>query len=444
MPASAPPGPPGLPVAGNLLELGRDPLAFFTRCAREYGDVVRYRVPRVTACLLNRPEYVEYVLVTGHHNFVNGRALRATRTLVGDGLLSTDGEQWLRHRRVIQPAFHRSRVAQLGEMMVARAEEMLGGWQSGQSRDVHTDLNLLTQEIASEFLFGTDAGDVSREVQRTFREGHDAYQARLRTAFLVPESIPTPGNLRLRRAARHLDQIMQRLTVERRRSPRNGYDALSLLLAARDENGEPLSARELRHQTLTLFLAGHDTVTAALTFACYLLATTPRVQEALHEQLHAVLAGCPPGVTDLPRLPYLAMVVKEALRLYPPGWIIPRMAVADCEIGGYTVRAGESVAVSPWVTQRDPRYFADPEEFEPERWAEDRAGDVPRFAYFPFSAGPRACIGEAMAMQELCLVIAAVVQRFHLRTADDRPLQLSAAITLHPKHAVRLYLETRG
>jgi cytochrome P450 len=444
VPAITPPGPRGLPVAGNLIELGRDPLTFFTRCAREYGDMVRYRVPRVTAYLLNRPEYIEYVLVSGRENFVKGRALQATRSLVGDGLLSSDGPRWLRYRRIVQPAFHRSRVAQLGQMMAARAEKMLEQWQSGQSRDVHTDLNVLTQQIATEFLFGTDVGDMSGDVQRTFREGQEAYQARFRTAFLLPESIPTPGNLRRRRVARQLDEIMNRLTAERRRLPGTGYDALSLLLAARDEGGRPLPPRELRNQTLTLFLAGHDTVTAALTFACYLLARTPRVQEALYAELHAVLSGCPPQVSDLPQLPHLAMAVKEALRLYPPAWLIPRTAVADCEIGGYTVHAGQSVALSPWVTHRDPRYFVNPNEFEPERWAGDRANDSPRFAYFPFGAGPRACIGEAMAMQELCLVIAAIVQRFHLRPADDRPMQLSAAITLHPKHGVRLHLERRG
>ncbi|MGB8645110.1 MAG: cytochrome P450 [Anaerolineae bacterium] len=437
-----PPGPPPRPFVGNLIELTRDPLGFMTACAHTYGDISSYHVVHITSFLLNHPDHIQAVLVDHNRDFAKGRLLNANRLLLGNGLATSEGEFWRGQRRLIQLAFHRQRIAAYGAVMVAYAERLAATWQDSETLDLHDEMNRLAQQIAARTLFDSDIDD-TQEVGRAFKVCLEQFQARSRTAFLLPTEIPTPGNLRLNRAVRQLDGVIYRLIAARRAQGEDRGDLLSMLLAARDGDGQPLSDRQLRDEVMTIFLAGHDPVGVGLTWTGYLLATHPAVETRLLAELDTVLAGRVPGVEDLPRLPYTRMVIQEALRLYPPIWGVVRRAVRDCEVGGYTLRAGDSAAMSQWIMHRDPRYYDTPDAFRPERWAEPRMQALPRFAYFPFGGGPRICIGDAFAMQELCLVTATLVPRFHLSLVEPGPVELLPSITLRPKNGLRVRVTTR-
>jgi len=442
------PGPPGLPVVGNLPELARDPLAFFSRCARDYGDVVRFRVPGVTAYLLSHPDHIEDLLITQRHNFIKGRAVQANRPLLGDGLLTSEGEDWLRDRRLVQPAFHRDRIAGHAGLIVERAMHMLSGWRDGQKCAIDRELSWLVQEIAAQTLLGVDIGDALPEAREAFGTCLAEFRAGMRTGFLVPAGVPTPGNLRLRRAVGRLDAIVYRVIAERRAhldEEGDRPDMLTLLLRSMQEQEQavPQGDRRLRDEVVTLFVAGHETTGIALTFTCYLLARHPAVQAQLLAELEARLDGRLPTAADLPLLPFTQMVIKEALRLYPPAWALVRTAIRDCEIGGQRLRAGDSVTVSQWVLHHDARYFARPYQFEPERWAAPGPLDLPRFAYFPFGGGPRGCIGEGLALLELGLIVATIVPRFGFELTSARDLELLPSITLRPRDSVEVRLTKR-
>jgi cytochrome P450 len=421
-----------------------DPLGFFTRCAHEYGDIARYRVVHVTAFLLNRPDYIKYVLVDHSRDFIKGRVFRANRVLFGNGLITSEGDDWLQQRRLIQPAFHRQRIEAYGRIMVEYAERLSAGWRDGEVRDIHQDMNRLTQEVAAKTLFDADLGSETEEVSRAFKICLEQFQTRSRTAFLIPTMLPTPGNVRLRRAMHQLDDVIYRLIRERRAQAADRGDLLSMLLQAQTTDGRTMSDRQLRDEVMTIFLAGHDPIGVALAWTWYLLAQHPEVEKKLLVELHTVLGGRAPHVEDLPQLRYTEMVVKEVLRLYPPIWAVIRTVVRDCEIGGYRIQAGNSIAMSQWVIHRDARYFEDPLAFKPERWEAYRMTGLPRFAYFPFGGGPRVCIGDSFALMELCLIVAALVPRFHFTLIKDQTIELFPSITLHPKAGIRVQLSRRS
>jgi len=439
-----PPGPSGRPLVGNLIELVSDPLEFLTRCAHEYGDIARYRVVQVTSFLLNHPDYIKYVLVDNRRNFVKGRVLRANRLLLGNGLTTSEGDFWLQQRRLVQPAFHHQRVEAYGRIMVDYAERLIANWRNDDVCDIHLEMNRLAQEIAAKTLFDADIADEAEEISHAFKICLEQFQRRSRTAFLIPTTFPTPDNLRLRRAVQSLDEIIYRMIRERRARPDDCGDLLSILLQANAADGGSMSDRQLRDEVMTLFLAGHDPIGAALAWTWYLLAQHPLVEEKLTAELSAALAGRAPSVEDLPQLRYTEMVMKEVLRLYPPVWSLVRTAVQDCEIGGYRVRAGNSVALSQWVMHRDARYFDSPHEFKPERWAAENIRSLPKFAYFPFGGGPRSCVGESFAMMELCLIVAMIASRFHFTLVSEQAVELLPSIILHPKEEIRVQLKHRS
>lgn len=403
------------------------------------------RIAGRTAYLLTDPEAVEQVLVGDHRNFVKHSFFwRHVRAVFGAGLLTSEGDAWLAQRRMMQPAFHRDRVAAYGRVMVEYTERALDGWREGESRDLHADMMALTLEIVAKVLFDSDVREDVAEVERALDQALHVVAARFRRPFPVPDWIPVPGNVRYRRAVRRMDDLVYRLIREHEGRTEPGDDLLSTLMAARSEDGETMSGRQVRDEAVTLLLAGHETTALALSWAWCLLSRHPDVEARLHRELDRVLGGRAPEPEDVPALRYAGHVVAETLRLYPPAYAIGREAVEDCEVAGWRVPAGTTLFMSPWVTHRDPRWFDDPEAFRPERWEDDLAVRLPRFVYMPFGGGPRLCIGARFAEMEATLILATVARRYRLRLEPDRMPRPFPAITLRPEGGVRASVERRG
>jgi cytochrome P450 len=442
-----PRGPRGSFLVGQMPALGTEALGFFTVCAREYGDFVPLRLGPTRAVLLSHPDLVEEVLVARNHDFRKNDGARRLSSLLGNGLVLSEGDFWRRQRRLAQPAFHRQRIAGYGETMVTYAERMLAGWRDGETRDVHREMVEVTFQIAARTLFGTEvAGDVARLRGATLATTQH-FRSRLFTLlFFLPDSVPTPGNLRFRRAVRELDLLVYRIIQDRRATGEDPGDLLSMLLRAQDENGSGMTDRQLRDEVLTLLLAGHDTTALALSWAWYLLARNPEAEARLWAELDEVLDGRPPTVADVPRLRYAEAVISESMRLYPPAWTMGRKALRDTTVGGYPVRRGTTLLMSQWVIHRDPRFFEEPDRFQPERWVDGTlARKLPRFAYFPFGGGQRICIGNTFAMLEAVLLLASIAQRYRLTLVDpDQPVTPLPVITLRPNGGVAMRLQSRS
>jgi len=427
----------------SLGPLNDNPLDYFTKVAREYGDIAGLRVLNFRSIFINHPDLIEEVLVTNARKYSKGRVLRANRHVFGEGLLTSEGDFWLRQRRLAQPAFHRERIASYAATMVEYTQRMLNGWRGGEERDAHQEMMRLTLQIVGKTLFDADverdAQDVGKSLELLLEIG-----ANFRRAIFVPHWLPTPTNLRVKREVAQIEKILYRIIGERRASGRDAGDLLSTLLSAQDEDGSRMTDRQLRDEAVTLFLAGHETTASTLSWTWWLLARNPAVEAKLHAELDAVLGDRAPSLDDLPRLAYAGHVITESLRLYPAAWGMARLAVEDHEIAGYPVTKGMGVAMAQWVVHRDPRWYDAPEEFRPERWENDLWKRLPRFAYFPFGGGPRQCIGNAFALMEATLILATIARKFRLRLVANRPVAPLASITLRPRHGVGVILESRG
>ena len=447
-----PPGPslvgPGL--ARTALAYARDPLDFLVRCARQYGDVIRLMRPNSLTApvyLLNHPDHIDYVLVDDNRNFIRGKDAHRLLGFLGDGLVTSEGEIWRRQRRLAQPAFHLARLDTYARVMGNYTQHMLSGWRSGEIHDVHQDMAHLTLRIVAKALLGTDVANDAGAVRAAFGAVMDHCSEQGGNLFLrlIPDSIPTPGNLRYRAALRRLNEVTARIISDRRRD--NGGeerdDLLSMLIHAKDDEGNGLSDQQLHDEVLTVIGTGHETTAVSLSWSWYLLASHPEVEVKLIAELRDVLAGRIPSVADLARLRYTTAVIKESMRLYPAAWGMAREVVEDCEIGGYDVPAGTQLYMSQWVTHRDPRYFENPEAFIPERWTDDFERWLPKYAYFPFGAGPRLCIGRPFAMMEATILLATIAQRFRLRVASGERVIPQPSITLRPKGGLRMVLTAR-
>jgi cytochrome P450 len=428
---------------GSVLSSSQsDPLTFFTECTRRYGDVIGLRYLHYRGMFLNHPDLIEEVLVNQADAFHKGRVLRGQKRLFGNGLLTSEGNLWLRQRRLAQPAFHRARIAGYAEVMTSFTNRMLDGWRGGETRDLHEEMTRLTLQIVARTLFGTDVADDTREVAAIVTMLLEL-GADFRGVMLVPAWLPTPDNVRGYFAIRRLNRVVYRILAERLAGNRDTGDLLSMLLAARDDDGSRMSDRQLRDEVITLFLAGHETTANALAWTWLLLAQNPSVEARLHSELESVLCGRTASADDLASLPYLHNVLSESLRLYPPAWGMARLAVKEVRLGGYRVKKGTGISFSQWVVQRDPRWFDAPLEFRPERWEDGLARRLPRFAYFPFGGGPRQCIGNAFALMEAALILSTVAQRFRFELEPSHKVEPLASITLRPRNGIRAILHER-
>ncbi|HEY0137053.1 MAG TPA: cytochrome P450 [Nannocystis sp.] len=438
-------------VRGNWLlgvgpDLLRRPLALLDELSAR-GDVVGFRLPGMRAVLVNRPELIQRVLHDRRTFNKQMRSYRRVGALVGDGLATSDGDFWLRQRRIAQPAFHRQRIAGFGATMVRFAEaarEQLGR-AGGRPIDVFEAMNRLTLDIACEALLGPDAREDNEILGRTFTEVAAYLVDRLNLLWYLPLWVPTGPNRRCQAAVAALDAAVHRIIARRRAQPHESLDLLSMMLHARDEDtGACMSDTQLRDEVVTMLLGGHETTSTALTWALHLLAGHPDVQARLHAELDAALGGRAPTVADLEQLPYTRMVVEETMRLYPPIWLVARNAACDVDLGGFPIARGTAVFLSPWGAHRSPALWDAPEVFRPERFAPEHAAGRHRYAYFPFVGGPRQCIGNAFALMEARLVLAVLLQRHYFTRAPGSVADPEPLLTLRPKAGLRLLAHPRG
>ena len=445
-----PPGPKPKPIIGNIGDLARDPFGFLKNTARTYGPVVRLRFEAERdTYLITNPEAIEEVLLYTNRRFSKGYQRDPFMKLVfGNGLVTSEGEFWLKQRRLVQPVFHRQRIASYGDTMVHFTQRMLNGWQPAEERDTARDMMQLTMEIISQTIFGIDlhdneaSGDVGTAISTALDEYNRMITSVTRTLISrLPIRLPIPGEARLRQAVSQVDALIHRMIELRRRQP--AEDLLTLFLEVRDEAGSGMNDQQLRDEVMTLFLAGHETTANTLSWTLYLLAQHPDVEARLLRELTNVIGERLPTAADYGRLPYMQQVLKESIRLYPPVWWISRETLEDWEVDGYIVPRGAEVGISQWVMHHDPRWFSNPHHFEPERWTQAFEASLPPYAYFPFGGGPRICIGNDFARLEATLVLATLLPRYRFELLPKPDVKPELSITLRPKHGVPMRIHAR-
>jgi cytochrome P450 len=445
-----PPSLAGYPLVGVLPAFRRDPLRLLANAARQHGDVVHMQFGPTRSYLVNHPDDIQHVLQTNNRNYRReGYGNQVIQLVTGLNLLTSDGDYWLQQRRLMAPAFHRQHVAGFGMLMAQAAQGMLARWgqtlNAGGWIDVHREMMRVTLEIVGRALFSIDLSGEANALGQAFAEGMDYLNYRLNHVFAWPLFAPTPRNLRLRRALGLIDRVIQEMIDERRLSGDERADLLSILLAARyEDTGLGMTDEQLQNEVGILIGAGHETTSNALTWTLYLLSENPEAEQALHRELDRELQGRVPTMADLQALPYTRMVIEEAMRLYPPAWILTgRETIAEDQIAGYTIPARSTVFISPYVIHRDPRFWPDPERFDPGRFAPEAAAARPRFAYLPFGGGPRKCIGADFALTEAQLILAAVAQRYCLRLQPGWTVKPDPIFTLRVRGGLPMHLEAR-
>ncbi len=449
-----PPGPKGHFFWGSLRDFRPDQPGYLSQLVQEYGDLVFLWLLYFPVYLLGSPDYVREVLVNQAEKFEKAPLDRQILgKFLGNGLLTSEGTFWRRQRKLAQPAFHAKRIQAYAGVMTQYTEKMLAGWQSGETRDIDTEMMRLTMFIVSKTLFNADAittaGNTAEKIGQAVTDLQHVSNNDYQRGMSLPDWLPTADNRKRRHATALFNQFMEKIIAERRTNQPGGQledkgDLLSMLMVAQDEEGQQMSDRQLRDEVATLFAAGHETTANALTWTFYLLSQHPSVEARLHQELDTVLAGRTPTLADLANLPYTQMVVKEALRLYPPAWILNgRIALENVEIGIYTIPKGSTVFISPYVMHRLPQYFPDPDKFMPERFTPETEKTWPKMAYMPFGGGPRVCIGNAFAMMEAPLLLATIAQQFQLRLQPGHEVKMASLITLTPQNGMPMRLESR-
>ena len=440
-----PPGPKSKFPLDHLFSYRRDSIGFLKKIAREYGDIVHFKMGPIRIILLNHPDYIKEVLTVQHRNFVKGRPLEMAKELLGEGLLTSEGEFHKRHSRMIQPAFHRNMIESYVPAVIKCISQMMNRWEDGMKTDMKDEMTHMSIAIAGKSLFNADIAEEAPEISNALDTATGLF-GRISLPFsewLL--KLPLPGNLRFYKAKQRLDDTIRRMIEERRQNKMNNGDLLSILLRSQDENGNGgLSEQEIRDEAITLFLTAFDTTSTALTWTWYLLSQNPEAEAALHKELDSVLNGRLPVAEDIPNLKYCRMVFGESMRLYPPSYVIPRQAIGDFAIDKYIVPRGSIVLMSPYLVQRDPRFYADPEKFDPCEWDKHTHGLNSKYEYFPFSRGPRSCIGEPFAWMLGTLAIALVAQSWRLKLVPGHPVELLPLINLRPKYGMKMTLHRRN
>jgi cytochrome P450 len=430
-------------VPGGL-KLGyyKDPVKVLVDAHKKWGDVCHIDGGRFRLYFISHPDYVKEVLVTRHKNFVKGNP--PTKRVLAEGLLTSDGDFHHRQRQLIIPYLHHNRIGGYGKVMLDYSRRTGASWRDGETLDIHQEMSRLTMAIVAKCMFDADVEGEAKDIGVAFNEIMRYYDKRAGPLGLLLDKLPLPGKGRFEAAVKTLEDAVYGIIKERRESGRDPGDLLSSLLEARDAEGGGMTDTQVRDETMTVLLAGHETTANALTWAWYLLSQTPSAEKKLHAELDSLLPdGREPTVKDFPMLQYTSKVFKEALRLYPPAWALGRRSVEDCGVGGFFIPGGSTIVLSQYVMHHDPRFYDDPEEFRPRRWTPEMEGRLPDFAYFPFGGGPRGCVGESFAKMEGVLVLASLARRWRMRLVPGHRVVMRPGITLRPKYGMKMRLSKR-
>lgn len=439
-----PPGPKARYPMQFVVELAKDRIGLFKKMA-EMGDVTHLDVWKEELTLVQDPDLIKQVLVTNQKNFVKGYALERVKVLLGEGLLTNEGESHLRQRRLAQPAFHKQRIEAYAGVMGAYADRISAEWTDGGMRDIHEDMMRLTLGVAGQTLFDEDVDGDASDVAQALDLSLRMFDLALLPGGTLLEYIPIPWVKKVHAARQKMDDLIFRMIRERRQDMTDRGDLLSMLIASQDsEDGTGMSDKQLRDEIVTIMMAAHETTAIALSWTWYLLSQNPEVEARLHAEVDSVLAdGHAPTLEDYSKLTYTRKVFSESMRLYPPAWMLERRALNDCEIGGYKVKKGTMVMMSQFLMHRDPRWWDNPESFDPERWNPDKVAERPKFAYFPFGAGTRICIGEQFAWMEGILLIAAISRKWKFEHDPTHQVAMDPLVTLRPKYGMRMKFSKR-
>jgi cytochrome P450 len=461
-----PPGP-AYKMPGKLLrQFVHDPIKTLSNISLEYGDISYFRLGREHVYLINNPEYIEKVLIYDHRNFKKGKRLQTAKAVLGEGLVTSEGDFHNRQRRLIQPIFHPKQIITYSNTMVDYATRMRDRWNDGDIVDISEEMMRLTLGIICKSVLNYDIESEARQVGKALTTAR-RYSKRLQSPIgHVLDKIPVlPAVRGAREAKKELDSLVYQLMADRRRTQEqshydNGkshdYDLLSRLMEAQDfdnpnNNQEKMSDKQVRDEVMTIFIAGHETTANALTWTFYLLSQNQDVEAKLHDEINSVLgdssgnnvANRTPTADDIPKLQYTEKVLRESMRIYPPVWTIGRHVEDDYSVGEYTIPAYSSILMSQYVMHHNPKYYEQPEQFNPDRWTEEFKSHLPRFSYFPFGGGIRGCIGEPFAWIEGILIIATIAQKWTMRLVPSQRIKLDPAITLRPRHGMKMKLIQR-
>lgn len=437
-------GPAEIPLLGSILDLRRDPPRFFAKLAREYGDVARFTVFGREALLFSEPELIREVLLGQPKSFRKSRGLQLAKALLGDGLLTSEGDMHKRQRKLASPAFAKNRMGRYGDEMVRITREHAATYAKGESVDVNQLMMRLTLAIVNKTLFDADVTRDAPKVAAALEVILNNMDRLLNPFTEIMNLLPLPSTLRLREATETLNTIVYRIIAERRANPEDRGDLLSIFLTAQDDEtgGTPMTDKQIRDECLTLFIAGHETTANALAWTLYLLAKNPEWVTRAQAEIRAATAGNGVTAIHFPQLKILYNIFAEALRLYPPAWTISREAAVDTEALGYKVAAGTTVVMSQWVMHRHPQYWPDAEKFDPDRFLPENEATRPKFAYFPFGGGPRQCIGDQFAWMEGVLILAVLLEKFTPTLAEPGyEADIHPMITLRPRGGMPLILK---
>jgi cytochrome P450 len=440
-----PPGPKQKVPLSHLFSFRRDSLGFLKKIANEYGDVVHFKMGVLRVVLVNHPNFIKEILSAQHINFVKGRPFQIAKKLLGEGLLTNEGESHKRQSRIIQPAFHTKMMTAYAPAMTEYAVRLMNEWEDGMSLDMMEEMVKMSTGIAGKTMFNIDIGEEAPEINQALKSITTLF-GRITLPFAeLLLKLPVPGTIRFFRAKARLDDTIYKIIAERKRSKLNNGDLLSLLLQEQEQKGGDscMTDQQIRDEALTLFLTAFDTTSLALTWTWYLLSQNPGVEAELHKELDNVLNGRIPTPEDFPQLIFTRMVFAESMRMYPPIYIIARQAIEDFPIGNYIVPAGTVVLVSPYLIHHDSRFHAEPAKFNPYSWSGRTGMQHSRYDYFPFSSGPRSCIGQQYAWLEGILVLATIAQSWRLKLVPNYPVELKQVINLRPKYGMMMNVYRR-
>lgn len=436
------PGPKGHWLLGSLPDFVKGIPPFLFRMREEHGPVVRFRLLRGINYLISDPALIDEVLNKQHEKFIKNRGFWQHFTEVfGQGLLSSEGDHWRTHRKLAAPAFQPKRLAHYVDIMVQHSQRLLAHWQPGEVRDIHDDMMTLTAEIIAKALFNVELADRNHALRDAVHELEKQIALRMVRPFMFLDDLPLPSNIRYWWTLRTIERQIARFIADHRRAPEQQRTLLSMLMAARYDDGSALSNKQLRDETLTLFLAGHDTTAITLSWAFYLLSQHPQYWQRLRNEWQSVLQDQAPDWESLAQLPLTKGVIKESLRLYPAAYLFGREPLETVNLGGYQIPKGVGVVISPYVMGRHPDYFTQPNMFDPDRWTSAFEKQLPRYAFIPFGGGPRTCIGEGFAMMEAMVLLIEIGRRFTLVYADTTPPVPLSSITMPPQQGMRMQVE---